>query len=129
MQQQADGLLTSTRSREAFQGRKSDSCDGLPQLTLTSGEKGGAAITGVEASTIGGSAAAIKGMNTDVDQINQMMSLNPTPELFSALKDQSEDQALDFAVRNPEFHRQAMHDMDDPSFEQNVRLRVTGGIG
>jgi hypothetical protein len=125
LQAQADNLLTSVSSRSAFQSCKAENgSEGLPKFGLTGG--GGELVTSDKAATIGQSTAAIKGMNADGDQINQMLDMSPTPELFSALKDHSEQQAMDFAVRNPEFQRQALHDMDDVAFQQNMRVRLTG---
>jgi hypothetical protein len=125
LQQQATGLLSSASSREMFQPRNSGAdMKGLPQLELTE-DKGGA-VTSVKAATIGESKDAIKATNPDGDQVSQMLDLHPTAELFAELKQQDPQQAKDFAVANPDFHAQAMHDMDDESFQQEVRLRVTG---
>lgn len=106
---QATDLLASPASRQVFQaGKQENGSEHLQKLTIAS------------------STEAIKGMNADLDQINQMMESNATPELFEALKEQNAEQALDFAERNPEFQRQALHDMNDDAFHQVMRVRLTG---
>jgi len=97
---------------------------GVPHLALTEGDS--RVITSSHAANVGESKDAIKATNPDTDQVSQMLALHPTAELFAELKEQSPQQAKDLAVANPEFHVQAMHDMDDESFQQEVRLRITG---
>jgi hypothetical protein len=126
---QAVDLLTSPDSRGSFRAGKSETgSEGLGQVALMEGGKK-AEVTENQAVVIGGSKDAIKATNADLDQVNQMLDLSPSAELFSALKDIDPQQAMDFAVSNPEFHQQAMHDMDDKAFEESVRLRVTGTNG
>lgn len=49
-----------------------------------------------------------------------------TPELFQELKEHSEEDALNFALRNPEYQRQALHETDDEAFGQKMRKAITG---
>jgi hypothetical protein len=127
LQKQASELLVSPSSRPAFQsGKAENGSEGLHKVAVPNGSEKSGAITEAAAVNVGGSTAAIKGMNADVDQVNKMMDMNPTAELFAELKDQNPDEALNFAERNPEFQRQALHDMGDESFSQSMRVRLTG---
>ncbi len=126
LQRQASDLLTCTSSRQAFTaGKAENGSEGLQKVAVSGAEKSGA-ITETQTVNVKDSTQAIKGMNCDLDQVQQMMELSPSAELFSALKDRSSEQALNFAEQNPEFQCQALHDMDDPAFQQDMRLRLTG---
>jgi hypothetical protein len=86
-------------------------------------------VSSEQAVNASGSTDALRNLNPNSDMMHQVMDLNATPEAFKELAQLDLDGAKDFAVRNAEFHKQAMHDMDDESFQQEVRLRVTAGIG
>jgi hypothetical protein len=127
LQKQASELLVSPSSRPAFQsGKAENGSEGLRKVGVADGGDKSGAITEAAAITAGGSSAAIKGMNADVDQVKQMMDMNPTADLFAELKNQNPDEAKNFAERNPEYQRQALHDMGDESFSQDMRVRLTG---
>lgn len=126
-QQQADIALSGVSPKAAFSKACEEKAqDGLPSLTIVSDKAGGAKTNTEQAVNASGCSEALKGMNTDTDQINQMMALNATPELFQELKDQDRDQAADLAVRDPNFQRQALHDTGDEAFADRVRSRIGG---
>jgi hypothetical protein len=128
LQQQADTILSNPSSREIFQAMqtKPAKVEEAPN-NPASDAKGG--LSSEQAVNASGSTDALKGLNADAGQMHQIMDRNATPEAFKELAQLDPDGAKDFAVRNPEFHKQAMHDMDNEGFQQEVRLRVTGGIG
>ncbi len=68
----------------------------------------------------------MKAMNPNGDQVKAMLDLHPTAELFSSFKELNPEEAKNFAVRNPEFHRQALNDMGDLAFQSDVRMRISG---
>lgn len=126
-QKQANGDLSGPSGRACFSKPGTELCaDALPSLTITSSSS--PKITNELAATLSGSRDGIKGMNADTDQVKQMMSLHPTPELFQELKERDENEAEELAVRDVTFQRQALHDTGDEEFAQKVRVRITGGV-
>lgn len=123
LHEQAACLLCSPSSQKAFCTQPETAGKYLTPVTIADGKSG---VAGAEAQAVVGSSAALKGMNADADQVIGMMNDNPTPELFSELKDHDRQLAADFAVRNSAFQRQALHDMNDESFQEDVRARLTG---
>jgi hypothetical protein len=116
LQMQAASLLTDKESRQAFQRSPETGNEGLPGLEVTPKD---AVTSGMEVTK-----GMVDGMNADGDQVSSMLEANPNADLFQALKDHDRGAALDFAVHNQEFQVQAMHDMDDPAFQQEMRLRL-----
>jgi hypothetical protein len=129
LQQQADTILSSPSSRDIFQAMQTKPAKVEEASNHPASDAKSGSLSSDQAVNASGSTAALKGLNANADQMHHIMEQNATPEAFKELAQLDPDGAKDFAVRNPEFHRQAMHDMGDEGFQQEVRLRVTGGVG
>jgi hypothetical protein len=119
---QACRLMCDASSRDAFKsGKAENGSEGLPKTTI-----GGKGDKPAEESAASTSADAIKGMNADGDKVKSLIEGHATPELFQELKEHSEEEAIKFALHNPEYQRQALHETDDKAFGEKMRQALTG---
>jgi hypothetical protein len=122
LQYQACKLMSEASSRDVFAaGKKENGSEGLPNTCI-----GGKADKGAQETAASTNTDAIKGMNADGDKVKSLMNDHATPELFQELKENSEEEAINFALRNPEYQRQALHETDDAEFGKKMRIALTG---